>query len=611
MATIIYLDVEDEITSAAARIRSAGDPRVALVLPFGSRLATSRINFRLLAREATVNGRRLDIVAPDASARALAASAGLAVFGSVGEYEEALEGGGEDDSGDGAGDGRPDEGPDQAVGAASIATGPARGGREAARGPDTSGGQRPGDHGSGGGRRMPRETPAEPVSGGAGAVAVRGEPRILRPARSLRSLRPGTPALVGGGILALALIVTGVAAWLLLPSAVITVTPRVETIGPISLEVLADPSVTVVDEFAAVIPAVTVSIPLRATGEFPATGTRVEETKATGTVRFESINTVGDIPIPRGTRVATLDAVVFVTTSSVVVPRAQVAGNQIERGRVDAPVEALKSGPGGNVDAGSITQVSAALQGQQISVGNPAATSGGRHDEFPQVTQKDVDAALTDLRAQLDEQLASALENPVGVPLGATVFPETLTRDEPATDVDPATLVGLEVETFPLQMAGTGQVLAVDPAPVETIARSRLLASVDPGHQLVDGSVEIELGEATVRGATISFPVSGTARQIRPVDAAALKADILGLAREDAQRLLEQYGVAEVTLWPDWVSAVPTIAQRVELTVEAPIEPSPSPPPSPSPSPASSSPSPPASAEPSGNASGDEPLPSG
>ncbi len=91
MATIVYLDAEDEITSAAARIRAAADSRVGLVLPFGSRVATSRINFRLLAREAMSHGRRLDIVAPDASARALAASAGLPVFASVGEYEEALD----------------------------------------------------------------------------------------------------------------------------------------------------------------------------------------------------------------------------------------------------------------------------------------------------------------------------------------------------------------------------------------------------------------------------------------------------------------------------------------------------------------------------------------
>src|SRR5512142_1471515 len=93
MATIVYLDVEDEITTAAARIRTANAPRVGMVIPFGSRVATSRINFRLLAREAQAADRRLDVVAPDASARALAASAGLPVFASVAEYEAALESG--------------------------------------------------------------------------------------------------------------------------------------------------------------------------------------------------------------------------------------------------------------------------------------------------------------------------------------------------------------------------------------------------------------------------------------------------------------------------------------------------------------------------------------
>ncbi|MGZ6339379.1 MAG: hypothetical protein ACXWNG_03335, partial [Candidatus Limnocylindrales bacterium] len=60
---VFYLDVDDEITSAAQRIRSTTDRTVALVLPAGSRLATSRINFRLLAREAGERARSLVIVA--------------------------------------------------------------------------------------------------------------------------------------------------------------------------------------------------------------------------------------------------------------------------------------------------------------------------------------------------------------------------------------------------------------------------------------------------------------------------------------------------------------------------------------------------------------------
>src|SRR4051812_1787979 len=86
----IYLDVDDEITSAAARIRAVEGTRVAMVLPHGSRVATSRINFRLLARDAQEHLKRLSIVASDPATRALAASAGLPVFASVGEYEDAL-----------------------------------------------------------------------------------------------------------------------------------------------------------------------------------------------------------------------------------------------------------------------------------------------------------------------------------------------------------------------------------------------------------------------------------------------------------------------------------------------------------------------------------------
>jgi hypothetical protein len=89
---IVYLDVDDEITSAAARIRSSPGTKVALVVPYGSRIATSRMNFRLLSREALVSNRRLSVIAGDPASRALAASAGMPVFATVAEYESAVAG---------------------------------------------------------------------------------------------------------------------------------------------------------------------------------------------------------------------------------------------------------------------------------------------------------------------------------------------------------------------------------------------------------------------------------------------------------------------------------------------------------------------------------------
>ena len=51
-----------------------------------------------------------------------------------------------------------------------------------------------------------------------------------------------------------------------------------------------------------VVPAVKLDLPVSTTGDFAATGKRVDADKATGTVRFDSINTVGPVFVPAGTR---------------------------------------------------------------------------------------------------------------------------------------------------------------------------------------------------------------------------------------------------------------------------------------------------------------------
>ena len=92
MATIVYLDADDEITSAADANPPGGRTRAWPWCCRSGRASRRRGSTSGCSpARPMVNGRRLDIVAPDASARALAASAGLPVFGSVGEYEAALD----------------------------------------------------------------------------------------------------------------------------------------------------------------------------------------------------------------------------------------------------------------------------------------------------------------------------------------------------------------------------------------------------------------------------------------------------------------------------------------------------------------------------------------
>jgi hypothetical protein len=399
-----------------------------------------------------------------------------------------------------------------------------------------------------------------------------------------------------------------------LPSAEITVTPRITPLVPLSLTVTADPDVTAVDPAGLVIPARTIEVPVEVSGDFPATGKRVEKANASGGVRWTNCDPSAAYTIPKGSIVRTSGGTAFAVDESVFLPVAVLSGTGTNRSlkcqSSEVAITAVESGPGGNVGAGTIRVVPARYNRTLISVTNPSATKGGTQQEFPKVTQKDVDAALVSLKKDLDAQFALELENPDLAPPAATVFPSTAALGEPVPTPDPATLVGQEVPSFTLGLSATGTVLAVDKSPLAAIAEASLAAAVDPGYELVEGSMQVKVGEGVVTEGLIDFPVTGSARQLPLLDAATLKRQVLGMSGAAAKTLLGAYGEVAITLWPGWVTAIPTLDQRVTLTLADPVDVNPQPTPGPSVEP---TPGPTSTPEPgaSGDAPGSEPVPSG
>ena len=134
-----------------------------------------------------------------------------------------------------------------------------------------------------------------------------------------------------------------------------------------------------------------------------------------------------------------------------------------------------------------------------MRVTNLEATSGGEREVFPQVAAKDVAGAVTALTTQLDEQLAEVAQDPPGVPVGATVYPETALRGDAVPSVTAEELVGQEVETFELTLTAEGTVVAADPSPLEEIGLARIEAEVPEGMELREGSAVVEVGEGIPR----------------------------------------------------------------------------------------------------------------
>ncbi len=606
---VVYLDVDDEITSAAARIRGATTSPVAVVIPPGSRIATSRINFRLLAREALEQGRRLAIVAPDAASRALAASAGLPVFGSVGEFESAAGGSAAVRTGDFAGAdagvtrvpvdadeegtilippepdegqreaGRPAEipgsngavGRDASLGSAAAAAG-AAGVGAASAGVVASGvasvGPREVDRG------VARGRPGSADGGGDVPVSRRGGDVPVSRGRDVRRSRrwSGVVPLVGA-VVALAVLAAAVAAYVVLPSATVVVTPRYEPVGPISFTVKADPAAADVDPGAAVIPAQRLSFDLSADGTFQATGQDVEETPATGVIRWTNCDPTASYRIPAGAVVRTKAGIRFATTEPVFLPVAGIGGGSpptLQCQSNTAGIKAVAPGPEANVDAGSITVPPSNYNANVIRVTNPDPTTGGDRQTFAKVAKKDVDAAQAALRQELDDELDAKLAEPGAVPTGLTTFPTTRTYSAPVPTVDPATLVNQRMDTFDLGITAQASVVAVDESPLQQLATKRLGASVKTDHTLRQDSIQVSVGNPSAATDVVSFPVTVSAVQVANLDPATLRRAILGRSLDDARRALAAYGAVEISTWPGWVGSIPTIEQRVDVQIAPP-----------------------------------------
>ena len=529
---IYYIDVDDEITAAAARIRDSSDTRIALVIQGGSRVATSRINFRLLAREARHHGRRLAIIATDPSARSLAQAAGLPLYATVAEYQKAE--------------------PPQPVGGGAAGIGSTWDALDELA--ETV------DKGASG--RAAR------LAGAGGSTRGGGTPQPkVRTGR-----RFGLSRWLAAAVVA-ALVVGGFGAFLLLPNATVVLTLKEEPLGPLNLTVNVDPAVMASNDSTLTVPGVSKEFTGQAAGTFDATGQNVAETAAAGTVTFTSGNTGVAVTIPAGTQVETAAKVAFTTSAAVTVPKATLVGLTVTPGTADVAVAAVKKGTSGNVAAGAIVNVppwlaTALVVADQVT--NKKATGGGTHTVTPFVQQSDIDAAEASLAGQIDSSVRAKMTEPEAVSAGLELFAKTAHMGDPTYDPDPATLLNQERASFDLAATGTATATAANLATVRSLAERKIRARVGDGHALVEGSVVVTLGSPAAVGAVISVPVVATGLQAATVDVDQLRAAIKGKTVEEAKSYLSKYGDAEVSISPFWVSTISGFDFRIDVRVIAP-----------------------------------------
>lgn len=529
-----YLELDDEITDAVARLRAAGEGPVILVLPPGSRVGTGRINFRLLAREATSRAIELAVVSPDAQIRTLAGTAGIGAYGTVGDAERALGLEVTDDS--------PPIVPAHPAGAdgspAATTTGYAL---------------------------APRSATGAAGDGAAPIVATLPADRARIARRGPSGARRAAGWAARGAVVGVLLAALLYIAYQTIPTATVALVPGTTQLPPTTVRIVASPDTEAPDAGAGRIPAEWRQYPLAVTRDFTATGTEDRSVAATGMVRLTNWNTVSQVVVGAGARVSTNNGSIYRTQEQVTLPRWDGSG---PKPAAEVAVKAAKRGPAGNTGADTITNIEKGYDRLQVRVTNPQPVSGGTRDILKRVTKDDCEGAVAALRTELGAAFATQL---AGAPTpGMTLFPESGALGRIALDTPCDTLVGTTVaaDAFSLTASTTATALEVDTTQLEAVAAESFRINADPGMRVDASTIQATMaGDPEVSESAVIFPLGITARVQLTVDPIQIREEIAGKGVDEARSILARYGEAVLQVWPDFIPTVPNDPGRIGLTI--------------------------------------------
>ena len=524
-ATLIYLEADDEVTSVVRRLRDTKAERIVVVVPGRSRATSSVVALRLLAQAAHEAERGLAVVG-DGLTRSLAAEAGLDSYASIEDARNAV----------------PMEPIEARTKRASIHI--VRGDASAETAP----------------------VPVAPVPALAAwsddptQVRTRPTPAIPDQRKPYRQRRSFRAVAWGLGALAVLLIGAGVLGAVVLPAATVSIMPGSEQIDSASYQIRIDDP----DRLEGTVDA---------DAQVTATGTYPIQAAATVVVVFRNFNTV-DVAVSEGTLVAAGEQA-FKTSADIVVNAGRLtAEGTIEAGEGSADAVAAAVGPAANVSADAIgmilsQEVAMRLRGfpnnQQQLVTNPESASGGVDTSGPEITQQDVDDAQASLLAALDVALAAALE-----PTGDAIFADSAEAPRPVIE-GIADLVGMRDQEA-AEISGTLAYdrLIVDRDEVVALARERLVGDsmiVPEGHELLPAVSEVRVGQARRDADTLVVEATVSGASTPVIDRGEVIGRVQGQHIDEARAALADLGDPTIELWPGWVTSVPGLDWRIEVTI--------------------------------------------
>jgi hypothetical protein len=361
-----------------------------------------------------------------------------------------------------------------------------------------------------------------------------------------------------------ALAVLFIAAVYTIPGATITLRPKVRPLQ-VRRQIVADPALESVDASGASVPGRFLSSIQEWQAEVDATGAiEVADAPAKGSVVF--VNKLDQpVTIPTGSRVSTSagERTIFQTMSAEEVPG--VVG-----GTVEVEVVAVEPGIEGNVKANRINRIEGPLA-LQLEVRNLEATTGGGGRLENAVTESDIERLRSHVMQQLQVRALADMENQLSEN-------EFLARDSLRVvriiKETYSKFAGEQSDNLVLDIRAELQATAIDETQAIGLAYEELAAGVEPGYELIPGSLHFEGGEVEgVDGqGRVTFEMYGEGITAASLIMDEILGDIAGqkagVAATYMYENLPLQDYPSIQIWPDWFGRLPFLPVRMHTETE-------------------------------------------
>ncbi len=525
---VIYIDVEDDITTIIAKVKAAKLNIVALVPPKRSTVLQSAVNMKLLKRAAKDADKKLVLVSSEATLMPLAGAAGLYVAKSLQSKPEVPPAPTEHSLEDTALDAEPELDPTAPIGELA------------------------GD--------VEEPEAVEPAASSKTKTVKKSKTKKKSDIPNFERFR--NKLLIGGAVLIL-LIVVWVVAFRIIPKADITILARASQLNS-NVEFTVDNQATDNDIENKVLAGEQARIVKTETETFEATGEKNVGEKASGTMTVVN-RCYNPGTLPAGTTFSS-GSLNFVSTQAVSVPDSALSeGSCSSPSSVAVPVRA--AAPGDQYNLAETTYAIAGYSksdvygsGNQMSGGTTEVAKVVSADDIKKASEKLLATSFADVRTELREEL------------GEGFYAIEASFRKTNQDVVATPKAGQQANEGTVSAEFVFTITGVDQtALAEVLEASQQESLSGPNQSILDNGLETAETEITGRSAGVIEVKLSTSAFVGPdINTEELAEEVSGKRFSEVQKIvLEKEGVrsAEIDFSPFWVFSAPK-ASRVNIEVE-------------------------------------------